>query len=97
MSTQTARITSVEPLGGFALKLLFDDGTEREVDLERELWGPIFESLRTNPDLFRQVRVDPELGTVVWPNGADMDPDVLHGDFEATGSPPVKRASPMGR
>lgn len=84
MSTHAARITSVEPLQGFVLKLSFDDGTEREVDLENELWGPVFEPLRTNPDLFRQVQVDRELGTIVWPNGADMDPDVLHGDFEAT-------------
>ncbi len=82
MSTQTARIISVEPLHGFVLKLRFDDGTERELDLESELWGPVFEPLRTNPDLFRQVRIDEQLGTVVWPNGADMDPDVLHGDFE---------------
>jgi hypothetical protein len=44
------------------------------------------EPLRPNPDLFRQVRVDHELGTIVWPNGADMDPDVLRGDFEAAGS-----------
>jgi hypothetical protein len=36
-----------------------------------------------DPDYFAQVRVDPELGTVVWPNGYDLDPDVLHGDFEA--------------
>ena len=82
MSTQSARIVSVEPLEGFVLRLWFDDGTEREIDLERELWGPIFEPLRANRDLFRQVRVDEELGTIVWPNGADMDAAVLHGDFE---------------
>jgi hypothetical protein len=40
----------------------------------------VFEPLRQDQQLFRQVRVDPELGTIVWPNGADMDPDVLHGD-----------------
>ncbi len=82
MSTQTARIVSAKPLAGFTLRLAFDDGTERDVDLETELWGPVFEPLRANPDLFRKVRVDEELGTIVWPNGADMDPDVLHGDFE---------------
>lgn len=84
MSTKTrvARIRSVEPLEGFVLRLSFDDGSEREVDLEGELWGPVFEPLRETPELFRQVRVDDELGTIVWPNGADMDPDVLHGDFE---------------
>lgn len=87
MSTKTsiARIRSVQPLEGFVLRLSFDDGTEREVDLEGELWGPVFEPLRKDPELFRQVRVDEELGTIVWPNGADMDPDVLHGDFEPAG------------
>ena len=78
--TRTTRIRSVEPLEGFVLRLVFDDGTMREIDLEAELWGPVFEPLRHDSELFRQVRVDEELGTIVWPNGADMDPDVLHGD-----------------
>jgi Protein of unknown function (DUF2442) len=82
--TRTARIRSVEPLEGFALRLGFDDGTTREIDLEDELWGPVFEPLRRDPELFRQMRVDEELGTIVWPNGADMDPDVLHGDHRPT-------------
>lgn len=77
--TRTVRIRTVEPLERFVLRLCFDDGTERELDLEAELWGPMFEPLR-DPQLFRQVRVDDELGTIVWPNGADMDPDMLHGD-----------------
>ncbi|MGH3103890.1 MAG: DUF2442 domain-containing protein [Gaiellaceae bacterium] len=78
--TRTARIRTVEPLEGFELRLGFDDGTVREIDLEAELWGPVFEPLRVDPELFRQVRVDEELGTIVWPNGADFDPDVLHGN-----------------
>ena len=88
MSTRTriARIRTVEPLDGFVLRLGFDDGTLREVDLEDDLWGPVFEPLRRDPQLFRQVRVDEELGTVVWPNGADLDPDVLHRD--AAPAPP---------
>ena len=57
----------------------FDDGSVREIDLEAELWGPVFEPLRHDPQLFRQVRVDDEAGTIVSPNGADLDPDVLHG------------------
>jgi hypothetical protein len=77
--TRTARIRTVEPLEGFVLRLGFDDGTVRELDLEAELWGPVFEPLR-DLQVFRQVRVDEELGTIVWPNGADLDPDVLHGD-----------------
>jgi hypothetical protein len=82
--TRTARVRSVEPLEGFVLRVEFDDGTTREVDLEGDLWGPVFEPLRQDA-LFRQVRVDGELGTVVWPNGADLDPDVLHGDLPLPG------------
>jgi hypothetical protein len=43
--------------------------------------GPVFASL-ADPNFFARVRVDDELGTVVWPHGADLDPLVLHGDFE---------------
>jgi len=75
------RVTAVEPLNSFRLRLTFTDGLIREVDLSDDLWGPMAEPLQ-DPDYFRQVRVDPELGTVVWPNGYDLDPDVLHGDFE---------------
>jgi hypothetical protein len=84
MTTQATRIRieSVEPVGGFVLRLGFSDGSSRDVDLEPELWGPVFEPLR-NPDVFRQVTVDRELGTIVWPNGADLDPDVLRGDQPA--------------
>ncbi len=73
-------ITKVTLLEGFTVRLLFDDGSERTVDLEPFLRGPIFAPLKTDRSLFIQVRVDPDLGTIVWPNGADMDPDVLHGD-----------------
>jgi len=84
--TRTARVQTIELLERFVLRLRFDDGTVREIDLEAELWGPVFEPLRHDPQLFRQVRVDEELGTIVWPNGADLDPDVLHGD-----APPARR------
>jgi hypothetical protein len=86
------RITSVEPLEGFRLLLAFTDGLVREVDLSDDLWGQMAEPLQ-DPDYFRRVSVDPELGTVVWPNGYDLDPDVLHGDHEPIGRP-VARSSP---
>lgn len=65
-------------IGGFSVRLRFDDGSEGVVDLRPLLNGPIFEPLIKDRELFAAVAVDPELGTVVWPNGADMDPDTLH-------------------
>lgn len=77
--TPLVHVTSVEVLGGFTLRLSFDDGTTREVDVKELLRGPVFEPLRNDSDLFAEVKVDEELGTIVWPNGADIDPVVLHG------------------
>lgn len=75
------RVRTVEPLDGFYVRLAFSDNTEKVLNLELYLNGPIFEPLRKDTRLFRSVTVDPELGTIVWPNGADIDPDVLHGTF----------------
>lgn len=66
-----------EIVGDYTLRLEFDDGAERIIDFEPILLGPIFGPLR-NLDLFNQVKLDPELGTLVWPTGADIDPTVLH-------------------
>ena len=72
------RIRTVTPLEGFTVRLGFTDGTEKSIDLAPYLRGPIFDPLVADPSLFRAVRVDPQLGTIVWPNGADIDPDVLY-------------------
>jgi hypothetical protein len=72
------RITAVSPLDGLTVRLTFSDGSRREIDLSPLLKGAIFEPILTDPDLFRQVSVDAELGTIVWPNGADLCPDVLY-------------------
>lgn len=71
------RIRGVEPIGAFRVRLTLTDGSTKEVDLEPHLRGPVFGPLREDPALFSSVRVDEELGTIVWPNGADIDPDVL--------------------
>jgi hypothetical protein len=71
------RIRGVEALDGFRVRLSLTDGSVLERDLRPYLNGPVFEPIRTDPAFFRSVRVDPELGTIVWPNGADIDPDVL--------------------
>jgi len=76
------RVRSVKPLDGFRLHVGFTDGSERIIDVERYLHGPIFDPIRGSRELFEAVSVDPELGVVVWPNGADIDPDVLYGLHE---------------
>jgi hypothetical protein len=84
--SRVPHVIAVEVVPPYALHLTFDDGCDRTVDLSHDLWGPVFEPLK-DPDYFAQVKVDSELHTVVWPNGADLDPWVLHGDFE-----PAERA-----
>jgi hypothetical protein len=63
----------------YRLLVAFTDGTEREIDVRQFMQGPIFEPLKKDRRLFDAVAVDPDLGTLVWPNGADIDPDVLYG------------------
>jgi len=70
------RVRDVEPIEGFRVRLEFEDGTQKEIDLEPYLHGPIFEPVRSDPTVFRSVRV--EGGTIAWDNGADIDPDVLY-------------------
>jgi len=72
------RIKSVEVLKDFWVRLEFTDGTQRDIDLEPYLRGPIFEPIRNNPMMFRSVKVDKRMGTIVWDNRADIDPDVLY-------------------
>ena len=71
------RVRSVIHLRGFRVSIEFTDGTTREIDLEPYLHGPIFEPVRTDPRVFQSIEVDHGMGTIVWSNGADIDPDVL--------------------
>lgn len=70
-------ITGVEVLGDYRLRLTFADGTVGDVDLSREEWRGVFEPL-ADPSFFAQVFVDPESGTITWPNGVDMAPEPLY-------------------
>jgi hypothetical protein len=76
------RVKTVSPLEGFTLLVGFTDGSERVIDVDRYLHGPVFEPIRQDRTMYEAVRVDSELGTVVWPNGADIDSDVLYGLYE---------------
>jgi hypothetical protein len=64
-------------LSGYRMRLTFEDGATRDVDLEAHLQGEVFLPLR-NLRRFRRFRVDPDLDTVVWENGADLSPDFLY-------------------
>jgi len=64
------------------VRLEFTDGTRKEIDLEPYLRGPIFEPIRNDPLVFGSVKVDRRMGTLVWDNGADIDPDVLYYDLK---------------
>lgn len=75
-------ITDIEVLHDRVVRLRFSNGSDRVVDLAPFLWGPVFEDIARDDKLFAQVEVDPAIGTIAWPNGADLDPDVLHGDHE---------------
>jgi hypothetical protein len=77
MAHKLNAVRSFKVLRPYTLDIEFDDGLHQEVDfngvLEGELYGPL-----RDPKLFTSVKLDPELGNLVWPNGADFDPEVLH-------------------
>jgi len=75
-------VVQVEVLEPYRLRLRFEDGLIGEVDVARLVrFEGVFEALQA-PVIFATVRVDPELGTIVWPNGADLDAAVLRAAIE---------------
>jgi hypothetical protein len=79
-------VTDVETLEGHRLRVAFKDDVVRDVDCPFLLLG---EPLRDG-EYFRQVRVDPEARTTVWPNGFDRAPELLHG---GRGEPTTEHAT----
>lgn len=77
------RVQEAHAVKAFEVEVTFTDGTKEILDLGPLLEGPAFEPLRADRSLFEGLRVDEELGTIVWPNGADLCPDVLY--MRATG------------
>jgi hypothetical protein len=77
MDHEIYRVVAFEKVAPFTLKVAFDDGTFQVVDfrpvLKGELYGPL-----GDPSIFDQVQIDSEVHTLVWPNGADFDPAILH-------------------
>jgi hypothetical protein len=71
------RIKQAELCGAHSLRLIFNDGTTKRVDVLPLLEGPVFVVLR-DPAYFARMILDPVCGTVCWPNGADFAPEALH-------------------
>ena len=69
-------ITDSRYVAGYTIWLRFSDGAEGEVDLSAELYGEVFEPLR-DLEAFKKFRLDPEMETIAWPNGADIAPEFL--------------------
>jgi hypothetical protein len=71
------RVKSFANVAPYTLRVRFDDGSEQVIDFSAVLAGKRFGPLR-DLAVFNQVRIDPEVHTLVWPNGADFDPATLH-------------------
>ena len=77
MSHAIYKIKSFELVAPYTLSVRFDDGTTRRIDFTPILYGELYGPLR-DLDMFEKVALDPEVHTLVWPNGADFDPATLH-------------------
>jgi hypothetical protein len=71
------RVQSFEIVAPYTLVVVFEDAVEQTIDFLPVLAGELYGPLR-DLQLFKQVRIDPEVKTLVWPNGADFDPATLH-------------------
>jgi hypothetical protein len=71
------QVVSFKIAGPYTLEVVFDDKTTQVIDFQPILRGELYEPLR-DLTLFNQVQIDPEVYTLVWPNGADFDPAALH-------------------
>ena len=85
-------ITDVAHDGEYRLLLTFEDGSRRRVDLAPHLDGEVFEPLR-ELSLFRTARLNVDIDTVVWDNGADMSPDFLYEVAEPVDGASIRKAA----
>ena len=77
MTHRVYRVVSFEVTAPYTVRVQFDDATTQVINFQPMLAGEIYAPLR-DLSLFNQVRIDPEVHTLVWPNGADFDPETLH-------------------
>ncbi|HEX9629694.1 MAG TPA: DUF2442 domain-containing protein [Pyrinomonadaceae bacterium] len=77
MTHEIYRVTSFKLVGAYKLQVKFDDQSEQTIDFQPILAGELYRPLR-DIGIFNQLQIDPEVHTLVWPNGADFDPATLH-------------------
>ena len=77
MDHKIYEVTSFRVVRPYKLAVQFDDGLSQLIDFEGVLEGELYGPLK-DPRLFRRVKLDPEMRNLVWPNGADFDPEILH-------------------
>ncbi len=82
MAHEIHRVTKVQKVTPFCLRVQFEDGTFQVIDFRPVLKGELFGPLQ-DLSFFEQVQIDPEVHTLVWPNGADFDPAILYNWPEA--------------
>ena len=80
MNHSIFKVTSCIIIAPYTLELIFNDGVIKKINFEKILFGEMYSSLK-DQNLFNRVSIDPEVFTIVWPNGADFDPAILH-DWE---------------
>lgn len=85
------KITDFEIVADYELRIVFNDRRQHNIDFEPVLYGHYYAPLR-DLELFKQVEIDTEAGTLVWPNGADFDPATLYRWHEGDGAELAKRA-----
>ena len=84
-------VTAVEVVGDFRLRLTFEDGTVGDVDFGAREWRGVLEPL-SDPTYFARVRVNPEAGTIAWPNGVDLAPEPLYEEVRSILGEPASGA-----
>ena len=77
------RVAAVRVLSRYIVELTFEDGAVKVIDLEPRLWGEMFAPLIDDYESFRAVSIDPDGGTICWPNGADLSPRMLYAEAKA--------------
>ncbi|HMS35045.1 MAG TPA: DUF2442 domain-containing protein [Ignavibacteria bacterium] len=84
------KVTSCKVIAPYTLEITFNDGQSKQINFEKLLKGEMYFPLK-DPEFFSRVSIDPEVSTIVWPNGADFDPAILH-DWEKYENEIIDRA-----